>query len=35
MDHGKVKEVLEWMPPTTVSEVQVFLDWLATIEDSF
>jgi hypothetical protein len=25
MDPGKVKEVLEWMPPTTVSEVQSFL----------
>jgi hypothetical protein len=25
MDPGKVKEVLEWKPPTTVSEVQSFL----------
>jgi hypothetical protein len=25
VDLGKVKEVLEWKPPTTVSEVQSFL----------
>jgi hypothetical protein len=25
VDPGKVKEVLEWKPPTTVSEVQSFL----------
>jgi hypothetical protein len=25
MDPGKVKEVLEWKPPTTVSEVRRFL----------
>jgi hypothetical protein len=25
VDHGKVKEVLEWKPPTIVSEVQSFL----------
>jgi hypothetical protein len=26
VDLGKVKEVLEWKPPTTVSEVQSFLE---------
>jgi hypothetical protein len=25
VDPGKVKEVFEWMPPTTVSEVQSIL----------
>jgi hypothetical protein len=25
MDPGKEKEVLEWKPPTTVFEVQIFL----------
>jgi hypothetical protein len=30
VDPGKVKEVLEWKPPTTVSEVLKFswVDWL-------
>jgi hypothetical protein len=35
VDPGKVKEVLEWKPPTTVSEVQSFLGLAAIIIDSF
>jgi hypothetical protein len=27
VDPGKVKEVLDWMQPTSVSEVQSFLGW--------
>jgi hypothetical protein len=38
MDPDKVKEVLEWRPPTMVSEVRSFLGslgWLAIVVDSF
>jgi hypothetical protein len=28
VDPGKVKEVLDWMQPTSVSEVQSFLGWV-------
>jgi hypothetical protein len=34
VDPGKVKEVLEWKPPTTVSKYEVSVDWLAIIDGS-
>jgi hypothetical protein len=35
VDSSKVKEVLDWKPPTSVSEVQSLLGWLAIIDGSF
>ncbi|KAL0411638.1 UNVERIFIED_CONTAM: Retrovirus-related Pol polyprotein from transposon, partial [Sesamum latifolium] len=32
-DPAKVRAILEWEPPKNVSEVEVFWDWLAIIED--
>jgi hypothetical protein len=35
VDPEKVQEVMDWKPPTTVRQIQSFLDWQDTIGDSF
>jgi hypothetical protein len=34
VDPSKVKDVLNWMPPTNASEIQSFLDWQVITVDS-